>query len=258
MNQVKLILLALLVLGISAKYSDSPKYTFNGYFTSGTTPYLMFLSQDSLRMSLISNYSTTSNMQSTYNIDVGSRQCSTNNNVTLKPMGFPAQTNMLYFDSYYGRIVKMASPCGTPITIANLTNGISAIGFGSTDEESFVALVYNQSIIEYNVGSGLLSKTYILNSGEKVAFVDYSTKRDALWVGVVSGSTGKFVSFDTSSGSRKNDYAIESTMGLIKGNNDGDGFIGYSSTYRTFYKFDKNGNRNSIRNILFIFSQLQS
>ncbi len=62
MNHAKLILLALLVLATSAKYNESPKYTFNGYFASGSSPYLMFLSQDSDRMGLFSNYSTTSNM----------------------------------------------------------------------------------------------------------------------------------------------------------------------------------------------------
>ena len=70
---------------------------------------------------------------------------------------------MIYLDAFNGRIVKMASACGTPITIANLTNGFRNLALGSTDKEGFVAIAYNNSVFEYSVGSGGISKVYYAN-----------------------------------------------------------------------------------------------
>ena len=165
MTGFKIILLAFLVFGITSKYSTSPTYTFNGMFTTGSPPYLMLLSGDSDRLGLLSNYTTSYNKQTIFNLDGGSISCTNTTSITLLPLGFPAQTNMLYLDVSTARIVKMASGCGYPVTVANITSGFITLGVGSTDEESFVAVVYNNTILEYNIGSGGLAKTYGLNYG---------------------------------------------------------------------------------------------
>lgn len=147
MTACKLILLTFLILGITSKFSSTPKYTFSGVFSSSAPPYMMILAQDSDRLGLAQNYTTSYNKQTIYNLDGGSISCTNTTNITLIPLGFPAQTNMLYLDAYSGKIVKMASGCGYPVTVANLSAGIIDLAVGSTDEESFVGLAYNNTII---------------------------------------------------------------------------------------------------------------
>lgn len=112
---------------------------------------------------------------------------------------------------------------------------------------------------EYNIGSGSVSKTYNLNPGEHAFYIYYSEGRDYLWMGTFTsnGQNVKMVSFDTSTGSRVNEIPMAITMGIFKGNVNGDGFIGMDID-KVFYNVDKSGNKKIIRNFSFIFSQLQS
>lgn len=95
---------------------------------------VMHLSGNTDRIGLISQYSTSYNNQAIFNLDGGSQQCSSNFVPTLVPLGFPSESNMLYVDALYGSIIKMSSPCGSPVTIANITATTIDIAIGSTSK----------------------------------------------------------------------------------------------------------------------------
>lgn len=246
MSYAKLALVALLLLGVCCKYSSDPEYSFSGFASLSGYPLFMQLSKDTERLAVYTNFSTSYD-QNLFNLE-GSKQCSSTVNLTLVPLGFPSQTNSLFLDAMSGRFLKMSSPCSNPVTVATLSINTVDFVMGSTEEEGFLALAQSNRIVEYSIGSGANTKTYTLNSGETYAFASYSEERDILWVGVRSGSTGKIVSYDTSSGERKNEITIGTSIGFVKGNNDGDSFIGASSN--NVYRIGKDG---SIKNIRIFF-----
>ena len=165
MNSIKALLLTLLIVGISCKYGKTPEYSFSGFSSSSGAPVIMYLSGDSDRLGLLTTYTSTYNTQTLFNLDGGSKQCSNNTSITMIPIGFPSQTNLLYYDALYGSIIRMNSACGSPVPIANITNNNTVYGIGSTSKESFLALGYFNRITEYNIGSGGVNKIYNLNSG---------------------------------------------------------------------------------------------
>jgi hypothetical protein len=108
----KFILVSILVLCISSKFSEEPDHSFSVWdATKEGSLTNVDLSTDDDKVAIISFNSTNLKFhQSVYNID-GSHVCDADYPFNIVYSGWPSQTNGLFFDALNKSLLKASSPC---------------------------------------------------------------------------------------------------------------------------------------------------
>lgn len=99
-----------------------------------------------------------------YNFD-GSSVCEADYPFYMGYVGWPSQTNGLFFDTQNKSLLKASSPCASPDYLAAVPDSIQDVSFTYTSKESYLGFAFKTNrVVEYNLGSGATKEFNINNA----------------------------------------------------------------------------------------------
>ncbi len=190
------IILGVLCLTISCKFSEQPLYSFKAFSkTSESDDYSSYLSQITLSADedkiavTIDNYRrpVSNRSQDIFNFN-GEKVCTFNLLEHQFLFGWPSKTSVIYYESNYGSrykngsLWKANSPCSAPTHLADLPQYANFGKFTSTNNESFSAFYFSGNrIIQHNLGYGEGKEFKLKNDTDRIKDIDYSPNHNYLY-----------------------------------------------------------------------------
>lgn len=105
------------------------------------------LATDDDKVSVVSFNSVSLKFQhSVYNFD-GSTVCQADYPYNLAYVGWPSQTNGLFFDAMNKSLLKASSPCASPDYLTAVPDAIEGVSFTYTSKESYIAFAFKTNRI---------------------------------------------------------------------------------------------------------------